>query len=1153
MKKSNLLQLLFCAMAVFAATAFTSCVDDNEDNGLPYLEVTPDALTFATDGSPVGEGTVVVKSNRPWVLTIEESDNWVIASPMTGRGTTTVEFLVPATKSGRSATLTFALKNTYGAYMTRELIIEQGEIGPVTRLNNYIKETWPTDPESDAALDYSQTTIEAVILANNADGNNRSKLYVGDNVTQPGSAIILFGNDFNNNPAVNYPVGKTVTLDLSNALYSVYNKLRQLKDVGVTVTSAPAVELDIPSISATQLNSGNYMGQYVRVNDMTPAAATVGKPWVSSTYQTLNFTGAGNTPVNVYMRGESDAVAFKNLTVVEHTGPMYGVAEQYYENVQIIPTKPADITGFFNATPSVTTGEATVVNATSVTLTGSLAFVNAPTKVGFQYLPYAAEPDWSAATDAEATLAGDTWTKTLEGLTQGRKYSWRAYAVNAENTYYGEMKSFTPDIAADITVDFSATLPAGFPTSKTAEGADQGKTWLFGDHEFGFYPSSGNQYYVMSGTALLIGKDGAYITLPAVEGKSLAKVRCRVNTGNPSTKPYVGVYNSTGTALQGGEAVNWKTPGESYEYILAGTAVNTSYRIQVASGGANIQVAEIELWYNEGGTPAQPTIAVDPDQLTFGAAADNTGKEVAVTTENAGDLHLYVSSTDATQFPMSAIADGKFTVKALANTSETDSKTATITVYLAEAEGGAHKAEATVTVSQAPSKPKTVAELRTQMKSMNPTSAGVAFPAEWIGQNVVGYIAANNASKNLNKMVAVVDNDNKPGSGMLLYDDIYNTNPETDFPVGRKITITITADSKAKVYNNLLELTEVTTEVSTSDSQTITPAEITANDLVTKDYQGMPVTVSGLKRSSGEYAQWAPAATGYVDFVGGSDKVSVATYYASAWAKEWISPAVTGAVSGIAQQNNTSYRIFPQKAADVAAFAVTEPAIVEVDPESISFPAAGGEQTLDLTILNQGGNAVTASGLSAPFSAVVEGSTVKVSATANTSETAVPEQTLRLTLANGNSVEIPVSQLAAGGLTLTLDLSTNPGFPTSYSDGSWEIDGYTWGGYRLQYTNKALTLQGSNNGWISTPAVAGMKLVEIQVTSSSGIANGSKMAVKDEAGEIVSAEQLIGKSSADFPGPFVFPVDNAAVNTSYRITATASNSQLVKIELIYTK
>ena len=50
MKKLNLLRLLFGAMFLIAATAFTSCVDDTYDYGMPYLEVATEALTFSAEG-----------------------------------------------------------------------------------------------------------------------------------------------------------------------------------------------------------------------------------------------------------------------------------------------------------------------------------------------------------------------------------------------------------------------------------------------------------------------------------------------------------------------------------------------------------------------------------------------------------------------------------------------------------------------------------------------------------------------------------------------------------------------------------------------------------------------------------------------------------------------------------------------------------------------------------------------------------------------------------------------------------------------------------------------------------------------------------------------------------------------------------------------
>ena len=52
MKKSNFWKLL-SGTVFFATVALASCVDDNDDKGMPYLEVTPDVLTFNADGAPV--------------------------------------------------------------------------------------------------------------------------------------------------------------------------------------------------------------------------------------------------------------------------------------------------------------------------------------------------------------------------------------------------------------------------------------------------------------------------------------------------------------------------------------------------------------------------------------------------------------------------------------------------------------------------------------------------------------------------------------------------------------------------------------------------------------------------------------------------------------------------------------------------------------------------------------------------------------------------------------------------------------------------------------------------------------------------------------------------------------------------------------------
>ena len=71
MKKFNLWKLLFSACFACAALAFAGCVEDN-DEGMPYLEVTPPQLAFDESGAPAegSTGKFAVKTNRPWQLIV---------------------------------------------------------------------------------------------------------------------------------------------------------------------------------------------------------------------------------------------------------------------------------------------------------------------------------------------------------------------------------------------------------------------------------------------------------------------------------------------------------------------------------------------------------------------------------------------------------------------------------------------------------------------------------------------------------------------------------------------------------------------------------------------------------------------------------------------------------------------------------------------------------------------------------------------------------------------------------------------------------------------------------------------------------------------------------------------------------------------------
>ena len=121
------------------------------------------------------------------------------------------------------------------------------------------------------------------------------------------------------------------------------------------------------------------------------------------------------------------------------------------------------------------------------------------------------------------------------------------------------------------------------------------------------------------------------------------------------------------------------------------------------------------------------------------------------------------------------------------------------------------------------------------------------------------------------------------------------------------------------------------------------------------------------------------------------------------------------------------------------------PQITAVNPTSVNFTAAGGSQTVNVTVADQNGAALSASGLSAPFSATVSGNAVTVTATANTG--AAVSQTLTIAVAGGNSVTVPVSQAAGsvqpgGDLTLVTkvaDLTAGTYYMAGFAAGAYQV------------------------------------------------------------------------------------------------------------------
>ena len=85
--------MLSWVILLAAAVGFTACVDDDEDTEMPYLEVTPAALTFGEDGVALNGNTININTNRAWNITLLAADGdtvdpaeWITLSKYEGGG-----------------------------------------------------------------------------------------------------------------------------------------------------------------------------------------------------------------------------------------------------------------------------------------------------------------------------------------------------------------------------------------------------------------------------------------------------------------------------------------------------------------------------------------------------------------------------------------------------------------------------------------------------------------------------------------------------------------------------------------------------------------------------------------------------------------------------------------------------------------------------------------------------------------------------------------------------------------------------------------------------------------------------------------------------------------------------------------------------------
>ena len=189
--------------------------------------------------------------------------------------------------------------------------------------------------ESGAALS-DLVAVKGYVAANNEGGALYQVISLVDNTGEPGTGIILKGEDFTE---ATLPVGTKVIVSLKYATYDLFKNLPQVKKAIIFPTEEKA-EIVVPEITDNQC--GKYLGQYVKVRNLTaPDDATT---WVvNNKSTTTRFTGENGCTVATYVTKHA---VYKDEKIAHTTSWIKGVMEVYNDLYEIIPTSMEDVSGF---------------------------------------------------------------------------------------------------------------------------------------------------------------------------------------------------------------------------------------------------------------------------------------------------------------------------------------------------------------------------------------------------------------------------------------------------------------------------------------------------------------------------------------------------------------------------------------------------------------------------------------------------------------------------------------------------------------------------------------------------------------------------------------------------------------------------------------
>lgn len=130
MMKVNVIKYWYGLVLMLATISFVGCTDDNDDTEAPFLEVSPENLSFTAEGV-AEEGSQAyfeIASNRDWTITVQDNKDWVTLSKTEGSGNAKIDVSVPA-GAVDEAKVDIQVSNKSGVLMSKTVTIRRGAGG----------------------------------------------------------------------------------------------------------------------------------------------------------------------------------------------------------------------------------------------------------------------------------------------------------------------------------------------------------------------------------------------------------------------------------------------------------------------------------------------------------------------------------------------------------------------------------------------------------------------------------------------------------------------------------------------------------------------------------------------------------------------------------------------------------------------------------------------------------------------------------------------------------------------------------------------------------------------------------------------------------------------------------------------------------------